>query len=229
MPMLTDDVLMTPQRLSVRTLFRGWKLTDIKNMLTHAAPVQFEAGTFMFKRGEVCTAFYLIDEGQVQMQLTSQTGQAKPITTLKALDSVGESYVLMDKPYGADALALTAVRALQIKKTYFIEYLLRRPDLMRQMLARFSERLYYIFGDVSGASLQSGTQRVIGYLLGELSLGGGNTVTLSKTKAQVAAVLNLTPEHFSRILHDLSTRQLIAVEGRRIVLLDVDGLCLYDR
>lgn len=43
-------------------------------------------------------------------------------------------------------------------------------------------------------------------------------------KGIIASRLNLTQEHFSRILHDLSERGLIAVEGRRIHIPDVDQL-----
>jgi CRP-like cAMP-binding protein len=35
-----------------------------------------------------------------------------------------------------------------------------------------------------------------------------------------ASRLNVTPEHFSRILHDLSERDLIVVEGREIRIVD---------
>ena len=43
----------------------------------------------------------------------------------------------------------------------------------------------------------------------------------------VASRLNLTPEHFSRILRDLSDRGLIRVRGREYTVLDPDGLRGY--
>jgi CRP/FNR family transcriptional regulator, dissimilatory nitrate respiration regulator len=36
--------------------------------------------------------------------------------------------------------------------------------------------------------------------------------------------LSVTPEHFSRILHDLQSRGLIAVNRREIVIPDVERL-----
>jgi CRP-like cAMP-binding protein len=40
------------------------------------------------------------------------------------------------------------------------------------------------------------------------------------SKAIVASRLNLTPEHFSRILHELVSAKLIEVDGRAIRILD---------
>jgi len=49
-------------------------------------------------------------------------------------------------------------------------------------------------------------------------------VTLPVSKAVLASRLNLTPEHFSRILHDLSEAGLIAVEGRQVHIADIEKL-----
>jgi CRP-like cAMP-binding protein len=39
-------------------------------------------------------------------------------------------------------------------------------------------------------------------------------VTLPTSKAVVASGLNVTPEHFSRILHELVESRLIKIDGR---------------
>jgi CRP-like cAMP-binding protein len=48
------------------------------------------------------------------------------------------------------------------------------------------------------------------------------------SKAIVASRLNLTPEHFSRILHELSERGLIRVDGRDVHIDDVARLRAYE-
>ncbi|MEO8557165.1 MAG: helix-turn-helix domain-containing protein, partial [Actinomycetota bacterium] len=83
--------------------------------------------------------------------------------------------------------------------------------------------------DVESYSMQSGTQRVIGYLLRQdVERADGPTasytVTLPTSKAIVASRLNLTPEHFSRILHDLADAGLIGVDGREVRIANVERL-----
>ncbi len=75
-------------------------------------------------------------------------------------------------------------------------------------------------------SLHSGCQRIVAYLLrdtpdvDEKSI----TVTLPTSKGIIASRLNLTQEHFSRMLNELSEKGLIVVDRRKIHILDVERL-----
>ena len=91
------------------------------------------------------------------------------------------------------------------------------------MLAGLSRRLHGLIQDVNAYSLDNGTQRVIGYLLKEAQRDG-EAVSLPASKAVVASRLNVTPEHFSRILHDLSEQGLVKVRGRAITIPDLARL-----
>ncbi|MBS1176833.1 MAG: Crp/Fnr family transcriptional regulator [Proteobacteria bacterium] len=50
--------------------------------------------------------------------------------------------------------------------------------------------------------------------------GAAIAVTLPAAKGEIASQLNLTPEHFSRILHELADAGLLHIEGRKIVVPD---------
>ena len=99
--------------------------------------------------------------------------------------------------------------------------------LALRMLAGLSRRLHGLVGDVQAYALQSGVQRVIGYLLRDAGDDGASTVVLPVSKATLASRLSLTPEYFSRVLHELEGGRLIAVEGRRIQIGDVKRLAAY--
>ena len=71
------------------------------------------------------------------------------------------------------------------------------------------------------------TQRVSRYLLTHLAHRGDRlepTLTFPAKKGIIASRLNLTHEHFSRILHELSVQGLIEVRGRVVRILDPDRL-----
>lgn len=215
--------------LENHVLFQGWAKTELRALLAESSPQTYKAGETIFERGHYSTGFYLIDEGQVQLQLVSPKGVVKKFNTLHVGESVGEAYMLMDKPYRIDAVALSAVHLTKVPQQAYFKYLGQQPNLMRSLVASLSERLYLLLGDVLNVRLHSGTQRVICYLLGDLSLRNGARITLDQPKAKIAAALNLTPEHFSRILNDLSSRGFIGVEGRHIEFLDIEGLFSYER
>ena len=98
------------------------------------------------------------------------------------------------------------------------------------MLGALSMRLHHLIADVEAYSLHSGRQRIIGYLLRDNPEPETRTltVTLPTSKGTIASRLNLTQEHFSRILHELSEAGLIVVAGRKITITDVEKLRGYD-
>jgi CRP-like cAMP-binding protein len=100
------------------------------------------------------------------------------------------------------------------------------------MLAGISRRLHGLVHDVEAYALHSGMQRVIGYLLREqvvedCVLQEPVTVSLPVSKATIASRLSLTPEYFSRVLHELEGAGLIEIDRREIRILDVQRLSRY--
>jgi len=120
---------------------------------------------------------------------------------------------------------------LHVSRKVVFDEIERDPAFARKMLAGLSRRLHGLISDVEAYSMQSGTERVIGYLLRQDEQSAQSNdpyvLTLPTSKAVVASRLNVTPEHFSRILHDLSERGLISVEGREIRILDAAKLRDY--
>jgi CRP-like cAMP-binding protein len=53
------------------------------------------------------------------------------------------------------------------------------------------------------------------------------TVSLPATKATIASRLSLTPEYFSRVLHELSSAGLIEVDRRDVRIPDAARLAEY--
>ncbi|EXI86008.1 MAG: transcriptional activator FtrB [Candidatus Accumulibacter sp. BA-94] len=138
--------------------------------------------------------------------------------------------MFMDKPFMVYAQALADSLLLHISKAAILDELDKDPRLGRKMIAGLSMRLHHLINDVESYSLHSGRQRIIGYLLREYPNGGERsiTVTLPTNKGVIASRLNLTQEHFSRILHELSEKGLIVVEGRKIHIPEVEKLRLHD-
>ena len=116
---------------------------------------------------------------------------------------------------------------LHVSRSAVFEELERNPRFARKMLGGLSRRLHGVISDVEAYCMHSGAQRVIGYLLRDAEQAEGDSqldVMLPTNKGVVASRLNLTPQHFSRILHELSESGLVRVEGRTIHITDVDKL-----
>ena len=93
------------------------------------------------------------------------------------------------------------------------------------MLAVMSTKLRQFSVQIENLSLKEMPARLASYLifLAE-EQGVDDVVTLNISKGQLASILGTIPETLSRIFAKLSSQHLIRVEGKKITLLDRDGL-----
>ncbi len=218
--------------LSHIPLFNGLAPEEIARIARGTREISAAKGDILFHKGDPCNGFHLLVYGQIKLGFTSPQGSEKVVEIITQGQSFGEAIMFMEKPYIVFAQALTDSLMLHISKAAIFEELERDPKLCRKMIAGMAMRLHQLMTDVESYSLHSGKQRIIGYLLRELSEGdlqGSNvTVNLPTNKGIIASRLNLTQEHFSRILHELSDLGLIVVEGRKIHIPSVDKLRLHE-
>ena len=216
--------------LSHVPLFSGLEAGEITRIARGTREINIAKGEMLFHKGDLATGFHLVVYGQIKLAFSSSQGSEKVVDIMSQGQTFGEAVMFMDRPYMVFAQALKDSQLLHIAKNVILDELEKEPKLGRKMIAALSMRLHHLITDVESYSLHSGRQRIIGYLLRENTETDARalTVTLPASKGTIASRLNLTQEHFSRILHELSEAGLIAVEGRKITIPDVDKLRGYD-
>ena len=216
--------------LSHVPLFNGLENEEIARIARGTREINVIRGDMLFHKGDTSTGFHLIVYGQIKLAFTSAQGGEKVVDIIGQGQTFGEAVMFMDKPYMVFAQALSDSLLLHISKSVILDELERDPKLGRKMIASLSMRLHHLITDVESYSLHSGRQRIIGYLLRDNMESDAQslTVTLPTSKGVIASRLNLTQEHFSRILHELQENGLITVQGRKIGIPNVEKLRGYD-
>jgi len=208
-------------------LFKELASDELDRIASNTHEVRAARAEVLFNRGDPALGFHIIVFGQVKLAFTSPRGDEKVVDLLGPGGSFGEAVMFMERPHVVAAQALCDSLLLYIPRETVFQELERDPRFVRRMIAGLSSRLHRLMSDVESDSLHSGTQRVIGYLLGggeSVVSGRALEVNLPVTKGVVASRLSVTQAHFSRILHDLSARGLIEVHGRSIRIPNVDRL-----
>jgi CRP-like cAMP-binding protein len=208
-------------------MFSEMDEAELGRLAAATVPLYFEKGRTIVQQGEPCGGIHLVVYGQVKLGFTSPQGVEKVVEIMRPGQSFGEALMFLDKPYIVFAQTLADTLLLHVAKHALFEELAHDPLFARRMLSGLSRRLHGLVRDVEAYTLRSGQERVIGYLLGELREGaaqGPAEVHLSPGKSVIASRLNMTPEHFSRILHELSTAGLIAVNARSVHIPDLARL-----
>jgi CRP-like cAMP-binding protein len=213
-------------------LFKDATPEEVERIAQGTKVQHAERGLTLFHKGDECHGFHIVVYGQVKLGFTSSSGADKVVEIIGPGMSFGEAVMFLDKPHVVYAQAIADSMLLFVSKQAVLDELDRDPGFARKMLGGLSRRLHSLVSDVEAYSMCSGAQRVIGYFLRdddpEASHAPSLEVSLPTSKNIIASRLNLTPQHFSRILHELTEAGLIEVDGRTIRILDVDRLRAFE-
>ena len=215
--------------LQTLSLFRTLDARELELIDAATTEQRPAAGTAVYRRGDPCDGMHVIVLGRVKLALLARDGAEKVVEILGPGQSFGEAVMFIDRPYNLHAEALTNSLLLHIGKQAILEAVEANPAFARRMLNELAQRQCRLVADIEGYTLKNATNRVTAYLLDALEdqhpvAGQPADVLLAASKSVLASRLNITREHFSRILHELSQAGLIRVSGRNINILDRAGL-----
>jgi CRP/FNR family transcriptional regulator, dissimilatory nitrate respiration regulator len=219
-----------PRYLAVLPLFSDLSPAELGRLALGCQLRRLARGETIFRVGEPCEEFHVTVTGQIKLFAISPAGQEKVIELVGPGASFGEALMFTGRPYIINGQALTDTLLLTVKKTAVVAEIEQDARFAMRMLAGISRRLHGLVRDVEAYALHSGVQRVIGYLLRDVEAGGGDrpiTVSLAVSKATVASRLSLTPEYFSRVLHELESAGLVRIDKRDVHILDATRLAAY--
>ena len=211
-------------------LFENLTSEAIARLARGTTEIDASRGTVLFHREDPCVGIHFVVFGQIKLSLQTDRGDEMVVELIGPAMSFGEAPLFSGKRHILAAEALADSKLLHVTKEVLLAELERNPCLSQRVIAILSDRLYQRLGELEGYFLSSGTERVINYLLrGENGHATGDfeRVTLPATKGIIASHLNLTHEHFSRILRELITAGLIEVDGRDVRILNKQRLYGY--
>ncbi len=140
--------------------------------------------------------------------------------------------MFLELPYFLNVQALCDTLLMRVSREIVCKEIAQDPKFALSMLAGISRRLHGLVQDVEGYSLRTGAERLIGYLLRDVEDIAAVqdqvvTVALPVSKATIASRLSLSPEYFSRVLHELEADRLIEIDKREIRIIDIKRLACY--
>lgn len=209
-------------------IFAGVSRDDLARIAAGTTQVHAERGRILFRRGDECAGFHLVVYGQVKLAVGTAAGAEKVMHLLGPGRTFGEAVMFSGVSYPVTATALADTMLLHVSKQALFAEIDREPRLAHRLLAGVSMRMHMLVKDIEAMTLHSATQRVIGYLARLEDEGAEpGCALLPAQKSLVASRLSLTPEYFSRILHELADAGLVKIDGRRIEIVDAEGLRAY--
>ena len=187
-------------------------------------------GERLFSKGDLASGLYVVVHGDIRLIAHSPMRGERLTGVVGPGRSFGEPVMFLERPAVVNAQAAGDALVLHLPKEVVFAEIERSPRFARRIIASLSQRIESLVHELDRQALGSGRARLVDYLVRRAgNHPGPRLFTLPATKAAIASQLNLTPEHFSRLLRELAVAGLLQVEGRRITGPDVERLAGSER
>jgi CRP-like cAMP-binding protein len=137
---VTEDQF-TERHLRRLPLMSGLNREQIGEVTSHLRPERFAAGQAIYRREEPGDALYLIETGQVAVQIHVGSDPARTLALLGPGEFFGETALLTGETHATDTIAQTEVQAWSLSRTDFEVLVLRFPVLALNLSRLLSQRL----------------------------------------------------------------------------------------
>lgn len=210
-------------------LFAGLTDHERRALSTRITNRHFGRGELLFQEGDACTGLFLIAAGKVRIFKLSASGREQTLAIEGSGSSFAEIPIFDGGKYPASASALEDSEVLFISRKDFQNYCREHPEVALKVLAVVGTRLRRLVGIIEDLSFTTVRQRLISLLLRLAQEEGsganeGVRIELTKTHQDLAAELGTVRELVSRNLSRLQAEGFVEVEGRTIVVKDLNGL-----
>jgi CRP-like cAMP-binding protein len=199
----------------------------LKRIAKSATQLDAPRRTVIFRPGDPAAGIHILMSGHVKLALPARDNGEKVIAIIGPGQSFGELGMFLEEPHMLSAESVDNAKLVRVEKAAILACIKRNPQFAAEMITSLGRRLRDLIREIDSWRRHSGPQRVIDFLAGELPAGvlsGTTSVLLPAKKRVIASRLDLTHEHFSRILRDLTEAGLISVEGPTVIIRDVQRL-----
>lgn len=217
---------LDPGQLADTPLFEHLEERRVQAIARGGWSVELRRGARVLARGELLDGLYLVLEGRLKLYMLSCSGDERVLRVMQPGDSFGEALMFNAMPSPVFVDALSAGLLAFLPRDTVQTALASDPEFTRAMLRSMSVLMRHLISDLEACCLQSAAQRIAAYLRREFDAAGGHVIDLPAAKAVVASSLNVSAETFSRELHQLRLDGIIAIDKRRLTLLDGAGLAV---
>ena len=191
--------------------------------------LRLSRGQTLFNEGDPGDRLYVVTQGKIKLGRTAADGRENLLAVMGPGEMFGELSLFDPGPRTASAAAITGATLLGLGHDDLEPLLTQRPEVASRLLAALARRLRrtneamadLVFSDVPG--------RVAKALLDLAKRFGvevedGLRVTHDLTQEELAQLVGASRETVNKALADFASRGFLRLEGRAVVILDVERL-----
>ena len=196
--------------------------------------VKIAKGSILFKEGDDGEHLYVIIDGKLKLGTSSGDGRENLLSILGPGEMFGELSLFDPGPRTSTATAVTDAKLLSLSHEKVIPWLKQNPEVSLQLLTRLSQRLRrtneavgdLVFSDVPGRVAKALID--LGDRFGKTT-PEGLLVNHDLTQEELAQLVGASRETVNKALADFAGRGWLKLDGRSVLIADVDRLSKRSR
>lgn len=197
------------------------ELTDLAQI---AVPRNTAKGEILFLDGDPANGFYLLLEGQVRIYKSSPDGKEYTIHIINPGHIFAEVAAFEGGRYPANCSSLEDSKIAFFPKDKFFDLIRKSPQISLKIISALSSFLRDYNRQVENLSLKEVPARIATYLIGQSAKTHSNRIRLKVSKTEWAKSLGTISETLSRMLRKMTDLDIIEVDGRDILIRDLERL-----
>lgn len=162
---------------------------------------------------------YFLTSGMVKLYKTNEEGKEAIIHFVRPGELFAEILLYLRNRYPVTAVATENSTALVINSKKLFDIIKQKPEISMKLIGTLAQRIKYFVNMVENLTLADAQKRFLNYLKNLSAKKNSSTFTLPASKADVALLLGVAPETFSRLLKKMSDEGILKVDGKDITLL----------
>ncbi|MBZ5607191.1 MAG: Crp/Fnr family transcriptional regulator [Acidobacteriia bacterium] len=226
---------MPPQRPDVASVLKSVALfapldaSEIQFLAARAGLKSYGPGELLFSEGDPCSGLFVVATGRVRIFKTSANGREHVLAIEGPGSSIAELPVFDGGNYPASAAALEKSDLVFVSRADFRAICLEHPEVALKVLQVVGGRLRRLVGIIEELSFTTVRHRLISWLLRQAKTEGrptdrGPAFSLGASHQELAAQIGTVRELVSRNMARLQAQGFIEMNGREVVILDLEGL-----
>lgn len=196
--------------------------------------VKIAKGSILFKEGDDGEHLYVIVDGKLKLGTSSGDGRENLLSILGPGEMFGELSLFDPGPRTSTATAVTDAKLLSLGHEKVIPWLKQHPEVSLQLLTRLSQRLRrtneavgdLVFSDVPGRVAKALID--LGDRFGKTT-PEGLLVNHDLTQEELAQLVGASRETVNKALADFAGRGWLKLDGRSVLIADVERLSKRSR
>lgn len=191
--------------------------------------VKIAKGSILFAEGDVGDHLYVILEGKLKLGTSSGDGRENLLSILGPGEMFGELSLFDPGPRTSTATAVTDAKLLSLGQAKLLPWLAEHPNVSLQLLARLAQRLRrtneavgdLVFSDVPGRVAKALID--LGERFGK-ETEEGLFVHHDLTQEELAQLVGASRETVNKALADFAGRGWLKLDGRAVLITDLERL-----